>query len=103
MSLFENLIGKNVIVRSRNEGINCGTVSEADRNGIRLKNCRRLWYHKPSDSNLAWYEGVAISGLSNDSKVSPTVEEKTIVEDYSTTFVSEAAYKSIMEKVCVSS
>ena len=96
-------VGKNVIVRTQNEGINIGTVVSADSTGVILKNARRIWYHKPADKTLSWYEGVAISGLSDDSKVSPTVDIKIIVEDYSMTVVSEDAYKSIMEKVCVNS
>lgn len=91
------MIGKKVIVRSRNEGINAGIVVLADNSGIELKNCRRIWYHKPADSSLAWYEGVAMSGLSSDSKVSGTVPVKLIIEDYSITECSDVAYKSIME------
>ena len=89
---------KNVIVRTRNEGINCGTVVSADETGVILKDVRRIWYHKPKDTKLFWYEGVAMSGLSEDSKVSGTVPLKVIVEDYSMTIITDAAYKSIMEK-----
>ncbi len=91
------MIGKNVLVRSRNEGINAGTVVIADDTGVELKNCRRIWYHKPKDKNLSWYEGVAMSGISSDSKVSGTVVRKVIVEEYSMTECTEEAYKSIME------
>ena len=96
-SVANRMIGKKVIVRSRNEGINAGIVVLADETGVELKNCRRIWYHKPKDSNLAWYEGVAVSGLSKDSKVSGTVPQKVIIEDYSMTFCHDSAFKSIME------
>lgn len=95
--------GTNVIVRSRNEGINCGTVVAADNTGVILKDVRRIWYHKPANKKLSWYEGVAISGLSDDSKVSCTVPQKIIIEDYSVTKVTDEAYQSIMEKACVES
>ena len=89
-------VGKNVIVRSYSEGINCGTVVAADETGIILSNCRRLWYHKPLDKKTSWYEGVSISGISRDSKVSCTVGTKIIVEKYSVLFCSENAYNTIM-------
>lgn len=92
------MIGKHVIVRSRNEGINAGTVELADNTGVILRNCRRIWYHKPKDSKLSWYEGVALSGLNSSSKVSGTVDRKAIIEDYSMTeFLDETCFKSVME------
>lgn len=98
VTVASRMIGKNVIVRSRNEGINVGTVVVADDTGVELKNCRRLWYHKPKDVNLSWYEGVANSGISSDSKVSATVESKFIIEDYSMTeFKNIECYNSVME------
>lgn len=97
-TVASRMIGKNVIVRSRNEGINAGTVVVADNTGVELKNCRRIWYHKPKDKALSWYEGVAVTGLSEDSKVSGTVSVKIIIEDYSMTECSLGAFESIMEK-----
>jgi hypothetical protein len=91
-------IGKFVIVRSYNEGINAGTVVAADNNSIILKNCRRLWRHWPKDKKLSWYEGVAISGLDDKSEVSCTSSLKVIVEKYSITAVTDKAKRSIMEK-----
>jgi len=79
------MIGKPVIVRSRNEGVNVGIVVLADETGVELKNARRLFYHRPKDTNLSWYEGVAESGISDNSKVSGTVRCKVIIEDYSMT------------------
>lgn len=97
-TIASRMIGKNVIVRSRNEGINAGTVVLADDTGVELKNCRRIWYHKPKDKALSWYEGVAVTGLSADSKVSGTVLKKIIIEDYSMTECTDEAFKSIMGK-----
>lgn len=96
-SIMGDMIGKYVIVRSRNEGINAGYVERADDTGIILKQARRIWYHRPENKNMSWYEGVAVSGLSTDSKVSEAVEVKAIIEDYSITLCSEAAEKSIKE------
>jgi len=97
ISVASRMMGLPVIVRSRNEGINAGIVIIADESGVELCQCRRIWYHKPRDAKLAWYEGVAVSGLSSDSKVSGTVETKIIIEDYSMTLCHKSAMESIME------
>jgi len=94
-SILDGLIGKYVIVRSRNEGINAGFVKLADDTGIVLSEARRIWYHRPENKAMAWYEGVAESGLSADSKVSVAVSEKAIIEDYSITVCTEVAKESI--------
>jgi hypothetical protein len=96
-SVASALIGKYVIVRSRNEGINAGFLESADAQGCVLSNARRLWYHKPKDKGLSWYEGVAVSGTSSDTKMSAPVERKLIMEDYSATVCSSVAEKSIQE------
>jgi len=96
-TIASRMIGKFVIVRSRSEGINAGTVVLADETGVELKNARRIWYHKPQDKAVSWYEGVAKTGLDSSSKVSCTVATKIIVEDYSMTICTKESEKSIME------
>ena len=96
-TVASRMIGKAVIVRSRNEGINIGIVVIADESGVEIRDCRRIYYHKPKDKTLSWYEGVAMSGLSSDSKCSGTVISKTIIEDYSMTLLNDGIYTSIME------
>ena len=96
-TLLESCVGQKVIVRSRNEGINAGVVEAADETGIILKDSRRLWYHKPAQKEVSWYEGVAVSGVDSASKVSCTVPRKVIVEDYSITYCTDDAFDSIME------
>jgi hypothetical protein len=95
-SLASPMIGQFVIVRTRNEGINAGTVEAADETGVILADCRRIYYHRPKDAKLSWYEGVAQTGLSDNSKVSGTVPRKVIIEDYSLTSCTDAAKTSIM-------
>ena len=92
--LGSQFVGKYVIVRSRNEGINAGKVLELDETGVILEDARRLYYHKPANKELSWYEGVALGGLSKDSKVGAEVT-KIIVEDYSITVCTKDAEKSI--------
>ena len=96
-SIATNYIGRFVLTRSRNKGICAGTVVAADKTGVQLENCRRLWYHKPANKDLSWYEGVAISGLSQDSKVSAITEGVLIIENYEMILTTAEAKKSIME------
>lgn len=91
--IFKDAIGKYVIVRSRNEGINAGTLVKANMHGCVLKDARRIWYHKPNE--YAWYEGVAVSGLADGSKISTAVGEKYIIEDYSITLCESKASDNI--------
>lgn len=97
VSVAASMVGKYVIVRSRNEGINAGVVEMADETGVVLKDARRLWYHRPAVSTESWYEGVANHGLSEDSKVSGAVARKAIMEDYSMTECTAVARQSIEE------
>lgn len=94
--IYSRYIGKYVICRTRNEGINAGEVIALDETGVILKDARRLYYHKPINKNVSWYEGVAKYGLSSDSRVG-TTREKLIAEDYSLTICSEEGEKSIKE------
>jgi len=94
-SLYDSVIGKYVIVRSRNEGLNAGFLKKADHTGCVLSQAQRLYRPISKDKSLSWYEGVAQTGLADESKVSGAVEEKVIVEDYSITICSEQAKKSI--------
>lgn len=93
--LASRAVGKYVIVRSRNEGINAGLVVAADETGVILSNARRLWHHKPRVVSESWYEGVANHGLSDDSRVSAAVLEKVIIENYSMTICTDIGRQSI--------
>jgi hypothetical protein len=94
-NLLDRYVGKYVICRTRNEGINAGEVVALDDTGVILKDARRLYYHKPLDKSVSWYEGVAVTGISKDSKIGAAVE-KAIIEDYSLTVCSELAKLSIV-------
>lgn len=92
--LYSRYIGQYVICRSRNEGVNAGKVLALDDTGVILEDARRLYYHKPVNKNVSWYEGVAKTGIDKTSKVGTPVE-KVIVEDYSLTVCTSEAEKSI--------
>lgn len=93
MSIYKEFIGKYVICRSRVEGLNAGFVVNCDETGVILSEARRLWYHGPQKG--AWYEAIALYGLSKDSKISEPAT-KLISEDYSLTIVNDAAKESIL-------
>ena len=94
-TILNDVIGKYVICRTRNEGINCGKVLQADDTGVVLECARRIYYHKPKDSSVSWYEGVATTGLHSDSKISGETPKKYIIEDYSLTLCTDVAEKSL--------
>ena len=93
----QSMIGKYVIVRSSNEGINAGVVKLADDTGVVLTDARRIWYHRPKDESESWYEGDARTGVSTTSKLSGAVGEKAIIERYSMTVCTPEASASIKE------
>jgi len=93
-------IGKNMIVRTRNAGLLVGTVELADETGIVLINSRRIHYHRPKNKKMSWYEGLAESGIDENSKVSCSVKRRVVIEDYECTeFSKQEYYKSIMELI----
>jgi Tfp pilus assembly protein PilP len=42
-NMYSRYVGKYVIVRSSNEGINAGRVKDVDETGIILNDARRIW------------------------------------------------------------
>lgn len=64
--------GEYVIVRARDAGVHAGEyISHAGRE-VLLKNSRRLWYWKAAASISL--SGVAVSGVTNASKIAPAVD-----------------------------
>lgn len=95
-NIYDRWIGLYVICRTRNEGVNSGKVIAADETAVILEDARRLYYHKPLNKNVSWYEGVARDGIDGNSKVGAAVE-KIIVEDYSLTLCTLDAEKSLRQ------
>ena len=81
VNLIDNgMLGKYVIVRCRDAGVHSGILESYAGRECVLTESRRLWYHKPADKSLSWYEGVAVSGLSEDSKCSGEVPRRHLTE-----------------------
>ena len=97
-NIYSSYVGKYVICRSRNEGVNAGIVVACDETGVSLSAARRLYYHKPASKSVSWYEGVAECGVSEDSRVGVS-RDKLIIEDYSLTLCTDKSRSSIVEAV----
>ena len=93
-SVHADALGRYVICRSRNEGVNAGKVILIEKGAVKLEDARRLHTHAPLDKNTAWYEGIAKTGISSDSRLSEAVD-KIIDEDYSLTYCTKEAEESI--------
>ena len=52
-NIFNECIGRYVICRTRNEGINAGKVVYAEKGVCVLEDARRIYYHKPKDKSVA--------------------------------------------------
>lgn len=87
-------IGKYVICRSRNEGVNFGLCVSANEHQVELKKAQRLYWFAPAEKSHSWYEGVAVHGISSDSKISSPCH-KLIKEDYSLTLCEPKCIESI--------
>lgn len=96
LDLYSRYIGKYVICCGRNEGGNAGKVLAIDSTGVILEDARKLYYYRPIDKSVIWCEGVAKTGVSEDSKLSPPID-KAIVEEYSLMVCTDEAEKSIRE------
>lgn len=96
-SFYQSMVGKYVIVRDRNDGVNFGKLHTVCKDGVILEDAQRLHYMVPNDKKLAWYEGVAVSGLNEKSRISGKVEQKLIISDnFSLTLVSKTAVDQIL-------
>jgi|GEM_PF-1431356 len=90
-----SMIGKYVIVRCQDAGVHAGILDKYHGRTCILREGRRLWYHEPADKSLSWYEGVAISGLSLNSKTSATVARCILTENCEIVLCSKEAEQSI--------
>lgn len=94
--MFENFIGKKVIIRGDRSGVFFGTLVAKSKQEVKLEKCRRLW---------RWYGACSISQLAKDGTSSPndclftvTVDEIIITDAIEIILCTEKAAKNI-EKV----
>ena len=95
--MFEDLIGKYVIVRCRDAGVHAGILESAEGRSCKLGESRRLWYWKAKKE--AFLSGVARHGLAENSRVGGPISI-ILTENCEIIPCSEEAEKSI-RKVAV--
>ncbi len=70
---YSHFIGKHCIVRGSGAGVHMGTVKEVANGEVILENARRLYYFKSNitdkQSKTFTLSEVALTGLSNESKI----------------------------------
>ena len=94
--MFQNFIGKKVIVRGDRSGVFFGTLIEKEGKEVKLQKCRRLWY---------WDGAASISQIATDGTTRPgnckftvTVDEIIITDAIEIILCTEKAADKI-EKV----
>lgn len=90
------LVGKYVIVRCRDAGVHAGFLESHSGRECVLLNARRLWYWKPGNKQK-FLSGVAIAGLSDESKVGAPVSRILLTENCEIIEVESDAVKSIRD------
>lgn len=91
--MFENFIGKKVIVRGNRSGVFFGTLVEKEGTEVKLQNCRRLWYW----DGAASISQLAVDGTKDpdDCKFTVTVEEMVVMDAIEILICTEKAINSI--------
>lgn len=94
--MFQNFIGKKVIVRGDRSGVFFGTLIEKEGKEVKLQKCRRLWY---------WDGAASVSQIATDGTTRPgnckftvTVDEIIITDAIEIILCTEKAADKI-EKV----
>ena len=90
------LVGKYVIVRCRDAGVHAGFLESHLGRECVLLEARRLWYWKPAN-NQKFLSGVAIAGLSGESKVGAPVSRILLTENCEIIEIEKSAVESIRE------
>ena len=75
------MIGKYVIVRTHDAGVHSGVLVAHNGRECVLTEGRRLWYWKIADGHKGALSGVAVYGLSPDSKVGVPVSRIHLTEN----------------------
>ena len=92
--MFEDMIGKYVIVRCRDAGVHAGELVSAEGRSCRLKKSRRLWSWHAADKSC-FLSGVANHGLEDDSKIGETLEDLVLTENCEIIVCTPKAEESI--------
>ena len=91
--MFENFIGKKVIVRGNRSGVFFGTLVEKEGTEVKLQKCRRLWYWDCAAS----ISQLAVDGTKDpdDCKFTVIVEEMVVMDAIEILLCTDKAINSI--------
>ena len=95
-TINSGLIGKYVIVRCRDAGVHAGVLESHSGRECVLLEARRLWYWRPAN-NQKFLSGIAIAGLSGESKVGAPISRILLTENCEIIEVDTRVVKSISE------
>ena len=87
------LIGKHVIVRSRDSGVHAGYLTAVSGRHVSLTNSRRLWYWVAAKEHTL--SAVALHGLKDTSKIASAVGTIEILDACEITPTTDIARASI--------
>jgi hypothetical protein len=87
------LIGKHVIVRSRDSGVHAGTLTAVNGRHVSLTNARRLWYWVAAKEHTL--SAVALHGLKSGSKLASPVAQVDVLDACEITPTTTTAQASI--------
>ena len=90
------MIGKFVIVRCHDAGVHAGVLLAHEGRECLLKDSRRLWYWKVAGKR-PFLSGVALDGLSSESRVGCTLPLLHLTETSEIILCSAVAERSIRE------
>lgn len=90
------MIGKYVIVRCRDAGVHSGVLESHNGRECVLTESRRLWYWKAAKG--AFLSGVAVYGLSDESKIGAEVPRIHLTENCEIISCSPTSEASIRAK-----
>lgn len=79
MGIYDDLIGKHVIVRADHSGVHFGTLTAYDGDTVRLKDSRRLWKWHVAGTGISLSE-VAITGVDQGkSRITMTLPDLVVM------------------------
>ena len=81
LTFSNGMIGKYVIVRCKDAGVHAGVLCATNGRECVLTGARRLWYWKIAGGRNGALNGVAVYGLSADSKVGVAVPRIHLTEN----------------------
>ena len=92
----KEMLGEFVIARCKDAGVHSGTLVARNGGDCELANSRRLWYFECADNGFT-LSGVALHGVTGDSKIAENVDAIVLTEVCEIIPCTDKAMESILE------